>query len=107
MNTTYGPKRRDIEAALSIDNAALDSLRKTYKTGEPVGMNEFSHNSRNLRANNETSPLNIMHRYTMQYNPSNNTMGYRDTYNFDGFEDYVPGKPFEIKGTINLNKKKR
>ena len=34
-------------------------------------------------------------------------MGYRDTYNFDGLEDYVPGKPFEIKGTIDLKKKKK
>ena len=107
LKSTYGPKRGDIEAALSIDSVALDNLRHTYRTGEPVEMNEFSHNSRNLRTNNETSPLNILHRYTLQYNPGDNTMGYRDTYNFDGLEDYVPGKPFEIKGTIDLKKKKK
>lgn len=103
---TYGPKRSDIEDALKIDKIALDSLRHTYKTGEPVVMDEFSHVSRNLFNNGETTPLNLLHRYTVQYNKDNNTMDYRDIYDFDGFEDYIPGNPFNIKGSINLNKKK-
>lgn len=103
---TYGPDRGKIEAALNIDKAALDSLRHTYKTGEPVEMSEFSHVNRHLFNNGETTPLNLMHRYTIQYNKGNNTMDYRDIYDFDGFEDYIPGKPFNIRGSINLNKKK-
>lgn len=105
-NRTYGPDRGKIEAALNIDKAALNSLRHTYKTGEPVEMNEFSHVNRRLLNNGETTPLNLLHRYTIQYNKGNNTMDYRDIYDFDGFEDYIPGKPFNIKGSINLNKKK-
>ena len=107
MNKTYGPKRRDIRAALDVDNKALEALRETYRTGNKVEMNEFSHMSRDLRQNNQTSPLNLLHRYTLQYDKDNNVMNYSDIYNFDGFEDYVPGNPFDIRGRIELGKRTR
>jgi hypothetical protein len=89
---------------------ALNALRHTYKTGEPVNMHEASHMSRswirNGKVNYGITPLNIFHRYKLKYNKGNNTMQYSDPYDFDEFEDFVPGKPFMIKGVIDLNKRK-
>lgn len=110
LDKNYGAKRQAINLALRFDKEALDALRHTYKTGEPVTMHEASHMSRSWIKNGEVdygiTPLSALHRYTLQYNKDNNTMPYFDTYNFDEFEDFVPGKPFQIKGVIDLNKKK-
>ena len=107
LKKLHGKKRKDVKDALTIDNKALDSLRHTYKTGEPVEMNEFSYMNRDLRQNNQTSPLNLLHRYTIQYDKDNDVMNYRDIYDFDGMEDYVPGSPFDIRGRIELGKRRK
>ena len=101
-----------IDSMIDLDNQTLDSLRHTYKTGEPVVINEFSNNSRRLANNGELiegahnykTPLNVLQNYTVQYDPKSNTMRYRDTYDFNGFETFIPGEPFEISGSIPLNK---
>lgn len=96
-----------IQGMINLDQNTLESLRHTYKTGEPVVINEYSNNSRKLMKNgkldkNYQSPLNILRNFTIQYNPKNNTMEYKDIYDFDGYEWAVPGKPFNIKGSIKL-----
>lgn len=101
-----------VQGIIDADEKTLNALRRTYETGEPVVINEYSHNSRKLAkdgkiiegADNYKSPLNVLQNYTVQYDPKSNTMRYRDTYDFNGFESFVPGEPFEIKGSIPLNK---
>ena len=102
-----------VDGLTQLDRNNLDSLRKTYNTGKPVVLNEYSHNSRNLikdgklnvGAHQYNSPLNILKNYTVQYDPKNRIMNYRDIYDFNGYEWAVPHKPFNIKGTIKLDKK--
>lgn len=105
-----GSEKRDIvDWALRVDGMALDSLRHTYKTGEPVTINEGAYNSRRLINNGELSypgimPHNILQNYAIQYDKSKNKMNYWDTYNFNEFDWGVPGKSFEIKGSIPVKK---
>lgn len=97
--------------AIDLDREALDNLRKTYKTGESVGMNEVTHNSRQLIDNGRlkdldyVTPLNVLHKYNVRYDKPTNRMYYSDQYDFNGFEPFVPGNPFRIRGYIDLNKK--
>ena len=101
-----------VQGMIDVDEKTLNALRRTYETGEPVVINEYSHNSRKLAedgkiiegADNYKSPLNVLQNYTVQYNPKNRTMMYRDTYDFNGFESFVPGEPFDIEGEIPLRK---
>lgn len=101
-----------VQGMIDADEKTLNALRKTYETGEPVVINEYSHNSRKLAkdgkiiegADNYKSPLNVLQNYTVQYNPKNRTMMYRDTYDFNGFESFVPGEPFNIEGEIPLRR---
>jgi hypothetical protein len=101
-----------VDAMIDLDKKTLDALRKTYETGDPVVINEYSNNSRKLAKDGEIvegahdykTPLNVLQNYTIQYDPVSNTMKYRDTYDFNGFEFAVPGEPFEIKGSVPLNK---
>lgn len=105
-----GSEKRDIvDWALRVDGMALDSLRHTYRTGEPVTINEGAYNSRRLINNGELSypeimPHNVMQNYAIQYDKSKNKMNYWDTYNFNEFEWGVPGKPFEIRGSVPLKR---
>lgn len=102
-----------VNGMIKEDEKTLDALRRTYKTGEPVVINEYSHNSRKLAkdgkivegADNYKSPLNVLQNYTVWYDPKTNTIRYRDTYDFNGFESFVPGEPFDIEGEIPLNRK--
>ena len=112
QNNIMGEDWKIVQAMIDKDKEALDALRTTYKTGKPVVINEYAHNSRNLSKNGELikdainykSPLNVMKNYTIQYDPKNKSMNYWDTYDFNEFEWGVPGKPFEIKGNIPLKK---
>ena len=111
-NNKFTQKEWDIANGLvKTDKETLNSLRHTYKTGEPVVINEFSYNSRPLlKEGNYTednpTPLNMLQNYTIQYNPSDNTMYYKDIYDFNWLDWAVPGKAYKINGAINLNKKK-
>lgn len=111
-NNQFTKKEWDIANGLiKTDKETLDSLRHTYKTGEPVVINEFSYNSRPLlKEGNYTedspTPLNMLQNYTVQYNPMDNTMYYRDVYDFNQFEKFVPGKSYKINGAIQLPNKK-
>ena len=109
LTKVRGRKHSITNAALDYDRAALDSLRKTYRTGKPVQLDENSAVGRDWKDDKEkiTSPLNLLHRYTVQYDKKNNRMNYWDVYDFNEFEDFVPGEPFKIKGSIDLNKKKK
>ena len=105
-------KRKVITNALKVDKETLNALRKTYATGEPVGINEYSWNSRQLINNGEVidmknliSPLNVLHNYNIRYDKPTNRMYYSDEYDFNEFEPFVPGKPYRIRGYIDLNKK--
>ena len=101
-----------VQAMMKKDKEALDSLRHTYKTGEPVVINEYAHNNRKLSKNGELidnainykSPLNVMRNYTIQYDPKTRKMNYWDTYDFNEFDWGVPGESFKIKGSIPLKK---
>lgn len=104
-----------INLALKSDKRALEALRKTYATGQPVGIDEFSHNSRQLVKNGEIdenfiTPLNVFRNYNIRYDKPTNRMYYSKSYDFDTMEHdwdkFVPGNPFYIRGYINLNKKK-
>ena len=102
-----------VTGLINLDKQNLDSLRKTYNTGKPTVLNEYSHNSRNLIENGRlvtgareyNTPLNILKNYTVQYDSKNRTMNYRDIYDFNGYEWAIPGKKFNIKGSINLDKR--
>ena len=110
LKQVYGGENTLTKAAIDIDKQALEALRKTYKTGEPVMMDEHSHVSRNWQGltpeSDIVTPLNTLHRYTVQYDKDNNRMKYWDWYDFNEFEDFVPGNPYKIQGSIDLNKKK-
>jgi hypothetical protein len=110
LKQLHGGERRLTGAAIDFDKEALEALRKTYSTGEPVMLDEHSHVSRNWQGLTPesaiTTPLNTLHRYTVQYDKDNNRMKYWDWYDFNGFEDLVPGNPYKIQGFIDLNKKK-
>lgn len=106
--TMTNDKLKAYEEGLKRDQEALDSLRRTYSTGEPVVINENAFNSRQwIHDNghvsvNEPTPLNVLKNFTIQYDKDTNTMKYWDTYDFNLFEDFVPSNPFEIKGSIKL-----
>lgn len=112
QSNIVGEDWKIVQSMIDKDKEALNALRKTYKTGEPVVINEYAHNSRNLSKDGELikgainykSPLNVMRNYTIQYNPKTRQMDYRDVYDFNEFEWGVPGKPFEIKGSIPLKR---
>lgn len=93
-----------VQLALDLDKQTLDSLRHTYKTGEPVVINENAHNNRQLVKNGSLelglTPLNVLGNFTIRWNPETQQMEYFDRYDFNQFEWGVPGKPFEIKGTV-------
>lgn len=105
----YGRYRRDpfIQEALRVDSAALEALRKTYATGEPVGVNEQAFNSRHWVDNGNIiptmSPLNALKDYNLRYDKDSNDMYYSDEYNFNQFDFGVPGKSFRIRGAIDLD----
>ena len=105
-----GTEKRDIvDWALRVDGMALDSLRHTYRTGKPVVINEGAYNNRQLINNGELSypeimPHNVLQNYTIQYNPKTKQMEYRDAYDFNEYDWGVPGKTYEIKGSIPVKK---
>lgn len=109
-NNQFTQKEWDIANGLiNTDKETLDALRHTYKTGEPVVINEFSYNSRPLlQEGNYTeytaTPLNMLQNYTIQYNPSDNTIYYRDVYDFNKFDKFVPGESYKINGAVQLSK---
>lgn len=102
-------RKRAIDLGIAYDTAALDSLRKTYKTGKWVSINEHSNTGRKWLEdgvpNIGISPLSALQNYSIRYNKKDNTMEYVDNYDFNEFEQFVPGTPFKIKGKIKLNKK--
>ena len=93
-----------INAGINVDKETLEALRKTYKTGKAVTVNEFGYNSRSNSIAGD-SPLNMLQNYGIQYDKNKNVMRYFDTYDFNQFDPFVPGKPFDFKGEIKLNKK--
>lgn len=103
-------KQGIVDWAIEEDQKGLDSLRHTYKTGEPVVVNEQVYNTRSLINNGKismpgSSPLNPLQNYTLQYDKDRNVMMYRDVYDFNHLDWAVPGKGYKIKGEIDLNKK--
>lgn len=112
QDNILGDDYKLVQGMIKLDKETLNALRHTYKTGEPVVLNEFSNNSRTLakegaipkESHSYKSPLNVLRNYTVRYNPRNKTMEYMDTYDFNDFEGLVPGEPFDIKGEIPLKK---
>lgn len=99
-----------INAAIKEDENTLKALRKTYTTGQPIGISEMSSNNRQLIKNGEVdenyiSPLNVLKNYNIRYDKNTNRMYYSDEYDFNQFEKYIPGKSFRIRGYVDLNKK--
>ena len=112
QSNILGDEYKLVKSMIDLDNKTLDALRHTYKTGEPVTINEYSNNSRSLskdgdipeEAFNYKSPLNVMQNFTVRYNPKKRTMEYSDIYDFNEFEGLVPGEAFDIKGEIPLRR---
>lgn len=100
----YDPYMKE---AVRVDKDALSKLRKTYKTGRPVVINEQAFNNRNWLKDGKVdagiSPLNVLQNYTIQYDSINNRMNYSDIYDFNEYDWAIPGKPFNIKGYVDLN----
>lgn len=97
--------------ALDSDKQALEGLRKTYQTGQPVGISEFSFNSRKWGTSSPgpdggTPPMNVLHNYNIRYDKDTNRMYYSDTYDFNGYDSWLEGTPFRIRGFVDLNKSK-
>lgn len=111
-NKTYGSipsnKQEAIELGLKYDKQTLEALRHTFATGEPVVVNEHGYIDREWIKDGNTnltpSPLNTLQNYTIQYDKNNNRMNYWDIYDFNLFEDFVPGKSFEIRGSVPIRK---
>ena len=102
-----------VDAAIKADQYNLDKLRETYKTGKPVGQTEFGWNSRQLVDNGEIipienikSPLNVLGNYNVRYSPEERRLYYSDEYDFNQFENFVPGEPYRIRGYIDLDNNK-
>lgn len=104
-----------VRTALNVDRETLKALRKTYREGVPVGINEMSFNSRNWGTSGDMglSPLNVLKEYNIRYSPEDRRMYYSDTYGFDnddrwyvnligGYDKYLNGTPFRIRGHIDL-----
>ena len=108
-NGYYG-RNPYLREAVSYDKEALESLRKTYKTGKKVKINEQAYNSRQWvkdgHVNPEMSPLNALQNYTVWYDKNTNRLYYHDTYDFNEFDWAIPGNPYQIKGYIDLNQKR-
>lgn len=102
-------RNKVLKMAIGEDEAALNALRKTYKTGKWVSFNEQAHKSRQWINNGDVkldiSPLSALQNFSGRYNANDNTFEYFDIYDFNSLEPVVPGNPFTIKGKINLNKK--
>ena len=102
-------RNKVLKMAIGEDEAALNALRKTYKTGKWVSFNEQAHKSRHWIDNGDVkldiSPLSALQNFSGRYNAADNTFEYFDIYDFNDLEPIVPGNPFTIKGKINLNKK--
>lgn len=100
-------QNRYMQEARDRDKQALEALRKTYKTGLPVGMPEMSFNSRQWVNNGiitpTMSPLNVLGNYNIRYDKDTNRMYYSDQYDFNKYDSFVPGEPFRIRGAIDLN----
>lgn len=98
------------EQALEWDIDYLDKLRHTYKTGEPVVVNEYqAWKDRKMVSNgkfsdNTISPLNVLKNFTLQYDPKKKIVTYRDIYDFNGYNWAIPGEDFEIKGSLKPSK---
>ena len=104
-------RREAIDTGLRADMNTLDSLRTTFKTGKPVSINEMSFINRNWIDNGNAhltpSPLSLLQNYTVRYNKNTGRMEYSDIYDFNEFENFVPGKPFNIKGSIKVGKQQK
>ena len=91
-----------VQEAKRVDQEALDALRKTYKTGQPVKVNEHAFNSRQWVSGGKVtptmSPLNVLGNFILQYDKDTNTMKYNDVYDFNDYEWAIPGTPFNIGG---------
>lgn len=98
------------EQAIEWDTDYLDKLRHTYKTGEPVVVHEYqAWKDRKLindgkMTSNTISPLNVLKNFTLQYNPKQNYVEYRDVYDFNGYNWAVPGEDFIIRGQLKPSK---
>lgn len=105
----YGEESRYVKLGIDSDQKALNALRKTYQTGKPVGIDEFSFNGRSWINNGSLTldiipPLNVLGNYNIRYDKQNNRMYYSDTYDFNGYDWAVPGNSFPIRGYIDLDK---
>ena len=114
---------REARRAITYDTDVLNTLRHTYKTGEPVGIGEEAYNSRQLINNGildkngiTHTPLNVLQNYNIRYDKDTNRMYYSDEYGFDnfnpwpinwmgGYDRFLEGQPFRFRGYIDLNKK--
>lgn len=109
LRKMYDKYDRDpfIQEAQRVDEHALEALRKTYKTGKPVGINEQAFNSRQWVKNGTVvptmSPLNVFQNYNIRYDRKTNKMYYSDSYDFNQYEFGMPGKPFRFRGAIDLD----
>lgn len=87
-------------------------MRYTYTTGKSVGLSEMSHNSRQLLNKDGlnvdyVTPLNVLQNYNIRYDAPTNRMYYSDEYDFNQWEHFVPGKPFRIRGYVDLDNKRQ
>ena len=95
---------------VNTDKETLEALRRTYKTGEPVVINEYSYNSRPLLkegkyTSTDPTPLNMLQNFTVQHIPYDKAMRYYDVYDHNQYEWAVPGEPYIINGSISQKKK--
>lgn len=96
--------------ALNTRRLALDNLRKTYKTGEWVQMNEFMFNDLNPfdyynQGSDYKTPLNVLQNFGLRYDKNTNSIIYGDKYDLNNYDYFLPGNPFIIRGSIPLEQK--
>mgnify|MGYP007069892549 CR=1 FL=1 len=117
--------RGRLEKLRKADVSALKSLRRTYKTGQTVGIGNkrnydmdfgvYSWNSRPIYKENTLEPIDIfttypspvagLGRYNIRYSPKDNKMYYSDQYDFGfPFDNVLGGRPYRVRGAISLQK---
>lgn len=81
----------------------LDKLRNMYK-GNPIVVNEFEARKGAYDdygyMNTSPTPFNALRNFTLKHDLKTGVNSYNDTYDFNQFESFLPGKKFEIKGAI-------
>lgn len=79
---------------MNKDKQYLNDLRRMYNNGDTISVNEYAAS----KINSDITPLNVLQNFSLHKNKDK--VIYEDVYDFNNYEDYIPGKAFKIKGIV-------